>query len=70
MALQSAVSPNFKSFESPKTKWHLDATPVVNHKKYYKGEGGDFPQFQTVVSFVTPCMPVARPCTKSALITH
>jgi hypothetical protein len=28
---------------NPETKWHLGADPVANHKKYYKGEGGDFP---------------------------
>jgi len=29
---------------SPRTKWHLGASPVAMHKEYYKGEGGDFPQ--------------------------
>jgi len=29
---------------SPKTKWHLGAGPVARHRKYYKGEGGGFPQ--------------------------
>jgi len=24
------------------TKWHLGASPVAKHKKYYKGEGGGF----------------------------
>jgi hypothetical protein len=27
----------------PKTKSHLDAGPVANHKVYYKGKGGGFP---------------------------
>jgi hypothetical protein len=25
-------------------KWHLGAALVASHKKYYKKEGGDFPQ--------------------------
>jgi hypothetical protein len=25
-------------------KCHLGVTPMVNHKKYYEGEGGGFPQ--------------------------
>jgi len=28
---------------SPKTKWHLGASPMAKHKVYYKGEGGGFP---------------------------
>jgi len=28
---------------SPETKCHLDVGPMVNHKLYYKGEGGGFP---------------------------
>jgi hypothetical protein len=43
---------------------------MVNHKKYYKGEGGGFPQVRAVVSLVSPCMPVVHLCTKSALTTH
>jgi len=34
---------------------------MVNHKEYYKGEGGGFPQVQTTVSFVNLCMLVAKP---------
>jgi len=37
---------------------------------YYKREGGAFPQVWAVVSLVSPCLPVARPCTKSAQTTH
>jgi hypothetical protein len=37
---------------------------MAKHKKYYKGEGGGFPQVQAVVSRVSLCLPVARPCTK------
>jgi hypothetical protein len=39
---------------------------MANHKKYYKGEGGDFLQVRAVVSFENLCMPAARPCTKNA----
>jgi hypothetical protein len=49
-------------FTSPE-KWHLDAAPMANHKEYYKGEGGGFPQVQVVVNLVNPCMPMVRPCT-------
>jgi len=58
--------PTWESWE----KWHLGATPMVNHRKYYKGEGGGFPQIQAVVSLVSFCMPVARPCNKSASTMH
>jgi hypothetical protein len=33
---------------------------MAMHKKYYKGEGGGFPQVQAVVSLMNLCMPVAR----------
>jgi hypothetical protein len=39
---------------SPGTKSHLDVTSVERHRVYYKGEGGDFPQVQAVVSLVCP----------------
>jgi len=29
---------------SPGTKSHLDVGPMGNHRVYYKGEGGGFPQ--------------------------
>jgi hypothetical protein len=31
-------------FGSRRIKWHLGVGPMVRHKKYYKGEGGGFPQ--------------------------
>ncbi len=31
---------------------------MARHKVYYKGEGGDFPQVQVVVSFMSSCLPV------------
>jgi hypothetical protein len=52
------------------TKWHLGAGPMANHKEYYKGEGGGFPQVQTMLNLVSLCLPVVRPCTKSVLTTH
>jgi hypothetical protein len=42
---------------------------MARHKKYYKGEGGGFPQVGAMVNLVSPCLPVVRPCTKSAPTT-
>jgi len=53
-----------------RTKCHLGASPMAMHIVYYKGEGGGFPQVQAVVSLVSSCLPMARPCTKSAQTTH
>jgi hypothetical protein len=36
-------------------KSHLDVGSMASHKVYYKGEGGGFPQVQTVVNFVCSC---------------
>ncbi len=47
-------------FGSLGTKSHLDASPVANHKVYYKGEGGGFPQVRAVVN----------PSTKNVLTMH
>jgi hypothetical protein len=55
---------------SPGTKWHLGASPVAKHRKYYKGEGGGFRQVWAIVSLVSPCLPVARLCIKSAPPMH
>jgi len=41
----------------PGEKSHLDVGFVANHKVYYKGEGGGFPQVRAVVSLVCPCCP-------------
>jgi hypothetical protein len=43
---------------------------MARHRKFYKGEGGGFPQVQAMVSLVNPCLPVARPCAKSATTAH
>jgi hypothetical protein len=40
---------------SPGRKNHLDVGSAANHKVYYKGEGGCFPQVQAVVSLVCLC---------------
>jgi hypothetical protein len=52
------------SLGSPRTKWHLGASPVTRHIVYYKGEGGGFPQVQAVVSLMSSCLPMVSPCTK------
>jgi hypothetical protein len=55
---------------SPKTKCHLDVGLMANHRIYYKGDGGGFPQVQAVVIFVSLNLPVARLSTQSALAMH
>ncbi len=53
-----------------KTKCHLDAGPVANHRVYYKGEGDGFPQVWAMVSLASPNLPMARLSTKSASTIH
>jgi hypothetical protein len=53
---------------SLKNKWHLGASPMARHRVYYKGEGGGF--LQVMVSLESPCLHVARPCTKGVPTTH
>jgi hypothetical protein len=43
---------------------------MANHKDYYKGEGGGFPQVWVVVSLMNLCMLVVCPCMKSVPTTH
>jgi hypothetical protein len=43
---------------------------MANHREYYKGEGGGFPQVWAMVSFVSSCMFMVCLCTKSALSMH
>jgi hypothetical protein len=50
--------------ESPGTKWHINASLVVRHRVYYKGEASGFPQVWAMVSLVSLWLPLARPCTK------
>jgi hypothetical protein len=60
----------FQNVGSPMTKCHLDVAFVVNHREYYKGLGGGFPQIQIVVSLVIPYMLVACPCIKNVPTMH
>jgi hypothetical protein len=55
---------------SLRTKWHLGAGPMAMHRLYYKEEGGGFPQVQAMVSLVSSCLLVVRPCTKSVPTLH
>jgi len=57
------------TWESRK-KCHLGVTPMVNHIKYYKKEGGGFPQVRAMVDFMSLCMLMIRLCSKSAPIMH
>jgi len=43
---------------------------MANKKEYYKEEGGRFLQVQAMVNPMNLCMPMARLCTKCALIMH
>jgi hypothetical protein len=74
MGPQSCKSPNYRNFRTPTfesvTKCHLDVGPVANHKVYYKGEGGGFPQLWAMVSLVSSNLPMVRPCTKNVSIMH
>jgi hypothetical protein len=57
-------------FGNPKTKCHLDASPMASHRVYFKGEGGGFPQVWAVVSFVSSSLPMVHLTTKSAPTMH
>jgi len=46
------------------TKSHSDAGAVEQHKEYYMGEGGGFPQVRAVVSQVSSCCPWFVPTPK------
>ncbi len=56
------------SLGSPGTKCHLDVGFVERHIVYYKGEGGGFPQVRSVVSLVSPSLPLARPNTNQLVV--
>jgi hypothetical protein len=58
------------TFGSLRIKCHLDVSLVERHIVYYKGEGGGFPQVRTVVSFVSPSVPMVCPSTKSVPTMH
>jgi hypothetical protein len=74
MGVQSEGRFNFGNCGTPNLefweKCHLGVAPVVNHKKYYKGEGGGFPQVWAVVNLVSLCILVIRSCTKNVPIMH
>ncbi len=57
MGFQSGRSPNFENFKTLNLrilrKMTFECSPLVNHKEYYKEEGGDFPQVRVVVSLVS-----------------
>ncbi len=60
---------------SRETKSHSDVGPMDNHKIYYKGEGGGFPQVWAMVSFVCSSCPwlvlarkVLQLCTKHLVL--
>jgi hypothetical protein len=55
---------------NPGKKLHLNVDLMANHRKYYKGEGGGFPQVWAVVNLMNLCVPVVRLCTKNALNMH
>ncbi len=71
MDFQSRKRPNFKNFGTLKLgKMILGVTPVAKHREYYKAKGGGFPQVRAMVSLVSSCMPMIRPCIKSVIIRH
>jgi hypothetical protein len=71
---QSCKSPSYENSGTPtwesQNKCHLDVAPMERHREYYKGEGGGFPQIQTVVSLVSPSLRVACFSTKNAQTMH
>jgi hypothetical protein len=60
MGPQSYGTPNLRNFGiltwESQEKWHLGASLVARHRKYYKGEGVGFPQVWAMVSFMNPCV--------------
>jgi len=61
MGFQIYKNPNSKNLGlplwNPRTKWHLDASPMGRHREYYKGEGDGFPEVGAGVSLVSSCYP-------------
>jgi hypothetical protein len=75
MNLQSRGSPDFGNFgtfnlgvSGQNDIWVL--APWLGIENTIKGEGGGFPPIWAVMSLVSLCLLMARPCTKSAPITH
>jgi glycogen debranching enzyme len=55
-----------QSCKSLGAKGHLDVAPMESFRKYYKGEGGAFPQVWAVARLVNSRLPVAHLNTKNA----
>jgi hypothetical protein len=53
--------------ENPGTKSYSNVGVVGRHREYYIGDGGGFPRIRTMVSLVSPELPMACPRTKGAL---
>jgi len=74
MGFQNDKSPYFGNFGSlglgVLRKMTFGCSPMANHREYYKGEGGGFPQVQVVASLVNLCMIVVHSCTKSVITIH
>ncbi len=66
VAISRILGPQLKSLE---TKWHLGAGFMATRKEYYKGEGGGLLQVRAMVSFVSSCLFMVHPCTKSVPTT-
>ncbi len=71
MGFQHGKSFSFENFGTSDLgvmgKMTFGCNPHDQSQRYYKGEGGGFPQIQAVVSL---CMLMACPCIKIALIMH
>jgi hypothetical protein len=67
-------SPNFGNFGTPTwesgNKMTFGANLMARHRKYYKGEGGGFPQVWVMMNLVSSCLFVAYLCTKSVPTMH
>jgi hypothetical protein len=74
MGIQNNKNPNLRNFGTPDLrvlgKMTFGLAPMVNQKKYYKGEGGGFPQVRAMMSLVNLCMFMACLCIKSAPVMH
>jgi hypothetical protein len=68
MPFQSARNPNFENFETLNLgilrQNYIWMWPLVPNQKYYKKEGGGFPQVRAVVNLVSLCVPMVHPCIK------
>jgi hypothetical protein len=71
MSCQNLGSSNWDNFGTPPSefqeKYHWDVGATKEHREYYMGEGGGFPQVRVMVSLVSPKLLVVRPNTKGVL---